>query len=162
MTQQYFWGGWYSKQKRYDEGWYLLLSREAELPLWTGEASCWAALENPGNPWWPRTPALLYPANPLAFRLKKKTVREQKVSWPQQILFATKVRRQSEHHWPLRVLPAFVIRVLAAVFLRPVFPLLPLPPSLLPLLLLGGFAAAGDDAVQHPLVSVRVSGVSFH
>lgn len=68
----------------------------------------------------------------------------------------------SKPRLPLRVLPAFVVCILAAVFLRSVLPLLPLPPPLLPFLLLRWFAAAGDDAVQNLLVSVRVSGVSFY
>lgn len=62
---------------------------------------------------------------------------------------------------PLRVLPAFVLGVLAATLVRPVLPVLPLPAPLLPVLVLGGLAAARHDAVQHPLVSVRVGGVSF-
>lgn len=61
-----------SKQQKYDECWYLLLSLEAEPPLWRDAASCWAAPESPGNPWSPLTPDLLYPANPLTFRLKTK------------------------------------------------------------------------------------------
>lgn len=68
----------------------------------------------------------------------------------------------STAYQPLWFLPAFVVCVFAAVFLRPVLPVLPLPPPLLPVLLLGGFAAAGDDAVQHSLVSVGGAGVSFH
>lgn len=64
--------------------------------------------------------------------------------------------------WPLRVLPAFVFCLFAAVFLRPVFPLLSLPPPLLPLLLLWRFAATGDDALQNSLVSVGGAGVRFH
>lgn len=62
-----------SKQHKYDECWYLLLSLEAEPPLCRDAASCWAAPESPGNPWSPPTPDLLYPANPLTFRLKTKT-----------------------------------------------------------------------------------------
>lgn len=63
---------------------------------------------------------------------------------------------------PLRVLPAFVVCILAAIFLSSVLPLFPLPPSLLPFLLLRRFAAAGDDAVQNLLVSVCVSSVSLY
>lgn len=63
---------------------------------------------------------------------------------------------------PLRVLPAFVFCFFAAIFLRPVFPVLPLPPPLLSLLFLWRFATAGDDAIQYPLVSVCVSHVGFH
>lgn len=69
-TLRYFWGGFYSKQKAYDEDLNLLLSLEAEPPLWTGAASCWAALESLGNPWSPQTPVPLYPAIPLVFRCK--------------------------------------------------------------------------------------------
>lgn len=63
---------------------------------------------------------------------------------------------------PLRVLPALLLRLFAAVFLCSLFPVLPLPPPLLALFLLGGFAPAGDDAVQHPLVSVRAARVRLH
>lgn len=138
---------------------HLLPSPEAEPPLWTGVASYSAAPESPGNPWSPPTPDHLYPASLLVFRLKRKRPRRSVTTV--KIHFAVNTR-QSKHCSPLRVLPAFVLGFLAAVFLRLVFPILPLPPPLLPLLLLGRFAAAGNDAVQHPLVSVRVSGVSFH
>lgn len=98
-------------------------------------------------------------SKPFSLQVEKKKTK--KFSDHNKIHFAAYIR-QSKHCSPLRVLPAFVLGFLAAVFLRLVFPILPLPPPLLPLLLLGRFAATGDDAVQHPLVSVCVSGVSFH
>lgn len=63
---------------------------------------------------------------------------------------------------PFWFLPAFIFCLLVAIFLRPVFPLLSLPPSLLSFFLFWRFTAAGDDAVQDPLVSVRGGSVSFH
>lgn len=136
-----------------------MLSLGAEPPLWPRAASCWVALESPGNLWSPLIPDLLCPAVPLTFGEIRKR-RGCFVTWIN--VHSANTIRWSKHHWPLWVLPTFLICILSDIFLCSVFPVLPLPPSLLPLLLFRRLAAAGDDAVQYSLVSVRVSSVSFY